>query len=78
MTDFLQKLHDTFIDGDRWTYLVDGLKNTLVITFFAVILGMLLGFIVAIIRATHDKTGKLKFINFICRVYLTVIRGTPV
>lgn len=76
--DFLQKLYDTFIEKDRWLYLVDGLKNTLIITFFAVILGMVLGFVVAIIRSTHDKTGKLKIINFICRVYLTVIRGTPV
>lgn len=78
MGDFLQKLYDTFIEKDRWLYLVDGLKNTLIITFFAVILGMVLGFVVAIIRSTHDKTGKLKIINFICRVYLTVIRGTPV
>ncbi len=78
MGDFLQKLYDTFIEKDRWLYLVDGLKNTLIITFFAVILGMVLGFVVAIIRSTHDKTGKLKIINFICRIYLTVIRGTPV
>ena len=78
MTDFIQKLHDTFIVGDRWRYLVDGLKNTLIITLFAVILGMVLGFIVAIIRSTHDKTGKLKILNVVCRIYLTVIRGTPV
>lgn len=78
MTDFLQKLYDTFIVDNRWTYLVDGLKNTLIITFFAVVLGMLLGFIVAIIRSTHDKTGKLKILNLICKIYLTVIRGTPV
>lgn len=77
MGDFVQKLKDTFIVDNRWTYLVDGLKNTLIITFFAVILGMILGFIVAIIRSTHDKTGKLKILNLICRVYLTVIRGTP-
>lgn len=71
-------MKDTFLTEDRWTYLVDGLKNTLVITFFAVILGMLLGFVIAVIRSTHDKTGKLKILNFICKVYLTVIRGTPV
>lgn len=78
MADFIQKVKDTFLTEDRWTYLVDGLKNTLVITFFAVILGMLLGFVIAVIRSTHDKTGKLKILNFICKVYLTVIRGTPV
>lgn len=78
LADFIQKVKDTFLTEDRWTYLVDGLKNTLVITFFAVILGMLLGFVIAVIRSTHDKTGKLKILNFICKVYLTVIRGTPV
>ena len=59
-------------------YLLDGLKTTLLITFFAVILGMVLGFLIAIIRSTHDKTGKLGFLNVLARIYLTVIRGTPV
>ncbi len=63
---------------DRWKYLTNGLKTTLIITFFAVILGMALGFFVAVIRATHDKTGRLKVLNFISKMYLTVIRGTPV
>ena len=43
----------------------------------AVILGFVLGFLVAIVRSTHDKTGKMKILNALCRVYLTVIRGTP-
>ena len=41
------------------------------------ILGTLLGFTVAVIRTTHDRTGKMKFLNALCRLYLTVIRGTP-
>ena len=41
-------------------------------------MGIVLGFIVGMIRSTHDKTGKLKFLNVICQIYLTVIRGTPV
>lgn len=41
-------------------------------------LGILLGFTVAVIRSTHDKTGKLRFLNLLCKIYLTVIRGTPV
>ncbi|MGN0585636.1 MAG: amino acid ABC transporter permease, partial [Ruminococcus sp.] len=76
--DFLQTLYDTFIVKDRWRYLTDGLLTTLEITFFAVILGMALGFLIAIVRATHDKTGKLKFLNILTKIYLTVIRGTPV
>ncbi|MBQ3841873.1 MAG: amino acid ABC transporter permease [Ruminiclostridium sp.] len=78
MDEFLQKLNDTFIVDDRWKYLTNGLKTTLIITLFAVMLGMALGFIVAVIRATHDKTGRLKVLNFISKIYLTVIRGTPV
>ena len=52
--------------------------TTLEITLFAVLIGILLGFLVAVIRSTYEKTGKLKILNFICNVYLTIIRGTPV
>ena len=67
-----------FITDNRWKYIVDGLKTTLLVTFLALLLGVALGFVVAIIRATHDKTNKLKFLNVICNLYITVIRGTPV
>ena len=43
-----------------------------------VLIGVVLGFLIAIVRTTHDKTGKLKILNAIRKVYLTVIRGTPV
>ena len=78
----MQELKDTFIlnfiDDNRWRYIADGLKVTLIVTVFAVLIGVLLGFLIAIVRTTHDKTGKLKILNAICKVYLTVIRGTPV
>ncbi|MBQ7103707.1 MAG: amino acid ABC transporter permease, partial [Anaerotignum sp.] len=76
-----------FIESDRWKYLWDGLGATLQVTFFALILGVCIGVIVAIIRSTHDKNIKdmkgaskaiLKLLDLIARVYLTVIRGTPV
>lgn len=51
--------------------------NTLVITFFAIILSVILGTMIAIVRSTHDKTGKLGIPNMICQLYLTVVRGTP-
>lgn len=76
-----------FIQGDRWHFLTDGVVNTLKITAVALVIGVLLGILVALIRTTHDKTietmrpglgkGLLKVINAICNVYLTVIRGTP-
>ena len=67
-----------FITKGRWLLLLNGLGVTLVITFFAVILGFVLGFAVAIVRNIYDNTKKLRFLNFLCNVYLTVIRGTPV
>ena len=70
--------YENFIVDDRWKYLPDGLKNTLLITILAILIGIILGFIVAIIRATHDKTGKMKILNFFAKIYLTIIRGTPV
>ncbi len=82
IVEFLLSLKEefifNFIEKDRYMYLVKGLGITLKVTFFAVILGIFLGFIVAVIRSTHDKTGKMKFLNFICKIYLTVTRGTPV
>lgn len=79
-----------FIDDNRWKYLANGLKNTLIITLFALLIGVVIGIIIAMIRSTYDKTSHelrkkniIAFIffwmvNFICKVYLTVIRGTPV
>ena len=77
MEDFQVKFYTNFIKDDRYMYLVKGLGNTLAITFLAVLLGIFLGFLVAIVRSTYDKTGKGKLPNMICRLYLTVIRGTP-
>ena len=76
-----------FIESDRWKYLWDGLGATLKVTFFALLVGVAIGVIIAIIRSTHDKNikdmkgaskGILKVLDLIARVYLTVIRGTPV
>lgn len=77
MSGFRESFYQNFIEKDRWQYLLTGLENTLLITIFAVLIGVAIGFLVAIIRASHDKNGSLKILNFICRVYLTVIRGTP-
>lgn len=86
--DFKADFILNFIKEDRWKMLLEGLGNTLLITFFAVILGIILGVIVAAVRSTWDKNsaamrpgfGKatLAFFNWLCKVYLTVIRGTPV
>ena len=77
MSDFIAKFQQDFIESDRYLYLLRGLGNTLLIAALAVILGIVLGFLVAIIRSTHDKHGGLNILNFICKVYLTIWRGTP-
>lgn len=88
--DFKVQFALNFIEKERWNIFLTGLKNTLIITFFATILGLLLGIIVATIRTTYDnnlealKRGNkfvyvlFKIINGIAKVYLTIIRGTPV
>ena len=88
--DFCEDFKLNFIDGAKWKWLLDGLKMTLIITFFSVLLGILIGVILAIIRTTHDKNLEsmkkrggigyviIKILNGIANIYLTVIRGTPV
>lgn len=74
---FKEKLYQNFIEGKRWTYLTKGLLNTFIISIAAAVMGILIGFIVAMVRSWHDKNGGLSIANFICHVYLTIIRGTP-
>ena len=75
--NFVEKLKSTFLEKDRWMYLLQGLGNTLLITVLAVVIGIVLGFVIAVIRSTNQRTGRLKIPNLICRLYLTVVRGTP-
>lgn len=75
--DFKDEFYRNFIESDRWMYLVQGLGTTLAITGLSVCLGVVIGFVVAVVRCTNQMTGKLKAIDAVCRLYLTVIRGTP-
>ena len=78
MQSFYESFVLNFIKDDRWKYLTNGLAVTLKITFFAVLLGLAIGFVIAMIRSTYENTGKLKILNAITSLYLLVIRGTPV
>ena len=75
--------YQTFILEDNYQYFVKGLGTTLTVTIFALIIGVIIGVLVAIIRSAHDQQPEkkkglpLKILNGICKVYLTVIRGTP-
>ena len=78
---WLDKLYNTFIVADRWRSIVGGLEKTLIITVGALLIGVIIGTIVAIIKVFADSNKKSKFLkllDWICNVYLTVIRGTPV
>ena len=73
-----------------WKWLLEGLGNTLLITFFALLMGVVLGVVVAAVRSSFDKNREamamhkglgyyiFAFFNAVCKLYLTVIRGTPV
>ena len=77
MADFSAQFYANFIQDDRWLSLVRGLKVTIIVTLEALLLGVIIGFLVAIIRSYHDKTGRFKILDAVSKVYLTVIRGTP-
>lgn len=76
-TSLIQKFKDNFITGHRYRYLLEGLGNTLIITFFAILISLVLGTLIAIVRTTHDSNGNYKFLNLLCKFFLTIIRGTP-
>ena len=81
MGSFKEEFYLNFIEDNRWRYITDGLGTTFTVTLFATILGVALGLVIALIRSTADKSGSksiiLKILNTVCKVYLTVIRGTP-
>ena len=76
--DLGKDFHSNFIEAGRWKMMVKGVGTTLSITAFAVVIGVFLGFVLAVIRCTNQLTGKLKIPDKICQLYLTVMRGTPV
>ncbi len=87
MEELKRKFIQDFITDNRWHYITDGLKVTLEVTILSLIIGTIIGMVVAIIRCAHDQQDKqslrgpggllLRFGNLICRIYVTVIRGTP-
>lgn len=90
VNSFLEELKFIYIEDDRYKLIAEGLLNTLKITAGALVIGVVIGILVASIRSSYDKnTESLKKRNFfgyivmtvlntICKLYLTVFRGTPV
>lgn len=81
--EFYVKFYQAFIEANRWKQYLNGVGTTLVVTAMALGIGVLLGVVVAMIRTAHDqqrpgtKNYILSFFNAICKIYTTVIRGTP-
>ena len=71
-------LYEGLIEENRWQLLLQGLGNTLVIAVFATLIGVAIGLLVAIAKVAAAQNKKLGWLNFICDLYLTVIRGTPI
>ena len=73
-----EQIYNTLIANDRWTMFLDGLLVTLMIAGIAVLMGVVIGSLVAIAKVNAMRNKHLKWLNVICDIYLTVIRGTPV
>ena len=76
--NWFDKLHKTFIEGERYMWLVEGLLNTLLITLGALVIGVIIGTLIAITKYFCEGNKKLRFLSWICDTYTTVIRGIPI
>ena len=74
---FLDDFQLCFIKSSRYEYLLQGLGVTLEVALAAIVVGLAIGFLVAVIRSSHDKYGYFPVLNVISKAYLTIIRGTP-
>ena len=78
LNKIINSFYESIICDGRYKFIFEGLLNTLIIAFFAVILGFIIGILIAIVRHHHDTNGKLKILNRLCVWYVNIIRGTPV
>ena len=75
---WFDKLQKTFIEGDRYMWLVEGLINTLIITLGALVIGVIIGTLIAITKYFCEGNKKLRIFSWLCDLYTTVIRGIPI
>ena len=75
---WFDKLAETFLEDNRYMWLIEGLGNTLIITLGALAIGVIIGALIAVIKYFSEGNKKLRILNWICDLYTTVIRGIPV
>ena len=82
MNSLQRQFYQAFIEKDRWQLYLDGLGISLLLTIGALVLGVLIGVLIAVVRTQYDQNPQgrniaMRFVNGICKIYTTVIRGTP-
>ena len=78
MNAWFEKLYETFIASGGYRFLLDGLKNTVIITLGALVIGVVIGTIIAITKYFAEESPRLKPLSWLCDLYTTVIRGIPI
>lgn len=78
MTAWLEKLNETFILSGGYRYIIEGFRNTIIITLGALIIGVVIGSLIAIIKYFAEESPRLKPLAILCDLYTTVIRGIPI
>lgn len=73
-----ESVYQSLIYDNRYKFIIEGLFNTVIIALFSVLIGIVIGTLVALIRNNYDKNGKMKLGNFLAKGYVDIIRGTPV
>lgn len=72
-----ENIYNSFIYQDRYNYYLTGLGNTIIMAFFACLIGVILGLILSLVIDYNEKTGKLYLLSTFARMYIGIIRGTP-
>ena len=78
MNAWFEKLHETFIESGGYRYIIEGFQNTITITLGALLIGVVIGSLIAIIKYFAEESPKLRPLAWLCDLYTTVIRGIPI
>ena len=78
MNAWFEKLYETFIESGGYRYIIEGFQNTIIITLGALLIGVVIGSLIAITKYFAEESPKLKPLAWLCDLYTTVIRGIPI
>lgn len=78
MNAWFEKLYETFIASGGYQFILEGLKNTIIITLGALVIGVAIGSVIAVTKYFAEESPKLKPLAWLCDLYTTVIRGIPI